>query len=155
MSVPTGGARDIARIAQTCIEGCSRMKLRILNKKLAPSTHVKVRAPVKRADEFYSSPEWRSLLDAIIKLRGRCCEDPAHDSTKSRSGKIYGDHVRELKDGGARLDPSNVLLRCASCHQAKTMIARAARYHRDPRGVGTNADTSQAYSLAPRHAQNF
>ena len=128
------------------------MKLRILNRKLAPSTHAKVRAPVKRADEFYSSQQWRSLLDAVIKQRGRRCEDPKHDSTKPRSGKIYGDHVRELKDGGAKLDPSNVMLRCASCHTTKTMIARANRYHR---GVGNNLSRHPAYSLAPRHAQNF
>ncbi len=41
--------------------------------------------------------------------------------------RVFGDHVRELKDGGALLDPRNVLLRCGSCHTIKSNAERAKR----------------------------
>ena len=33
---------------------------------------------------------------------------------------IDADHIVELQDGGAKLDRSNVMLRCRSCHGKKT-----------------------------------
>ena len=76
----------------------------------------------------YSSPEWRALIAAIIRERGRRCEDPACQSPNhGAGGKVYGDHVVELQDGGALLDPSNVMLRCASCHSRKTAVERDKR----------------------------
>jgi hypothetical protein len=88
----------------------------------------RVRPPPKVAAPFYSTPEWRQLLANIIRERGRRCEDPKHDPAQPRGGRqIYGDHVIELKDGGAALDPRNVMLRCASCHGRKTVAARAKR----------------------------
>ena len=81
----------------------------------------RVRAPVKRADEFYASPEWKALLREIKAERGAWC-------VRCGSGRrIVGDHIREIKDGGARLDPANVQLLCHACHQRKTAEARAAR----------------------------
>lgn len=71
---------------------------------------------------FYSSPEWRTLMNGIIKARGRRCEACGRTGTR-----IFGDHIVELKDGGAPLDPSNIQCLCGSCHTAKTARARAAR----------------------------
>jgi 5-methylcytosine-specific restriction endonuclease McrA len=76
----------------------------------------------KKADRFYDSPEWRSLMKALIAQRGRRCEECG--KTGSR---VYGDHIHELQDGGAPLDPLNVLIRCASCHSSKTLTTRAMR----------------------------
>ena len=81
----------------------------------------------KTADPFYSSRAWRELLAAIFKSRGRRCEDPRCDRPRGPWRRIYGDHVVELQDGGEKLDPNNVLLRCASCHTRKTAEARAKR----------------------------
>jgi 5-methylcytosine-specific restriction protein A len=79
-------------------------------------------APRQYTEPLYSSPEWRALMDRIITSRGRRCE---------RCGRvgcqIYGDHVRELKDGGAPLDAANVMLLCGSCHSTKTVAARTRR----------------------------
>ncbi|MFT8481346.1 HNH endonuclease signature motif containing protein [Gluconobacter oxydans] len=76
----------------------------------------------KRADAFYVSKEWRALIGTLLKQRGRVCE------RCGRSGcRIFGDHIVELKDGGARLDPANVQLLCGSCHTAKTAQAKARR----------------------------
>ena len=64
----------------------------------------------------------------IIKQRGRSWQDPKHDENRPRHGiRLLGDHVVEIKDGGARLDPSNVMLRCYSCHARKTAEERNRR----------------------------
>jgi 5-methylcytosine-specific restriction enzyme A len=84
--------------------------------------------PAKRAAPIYTSPEWRALLAAIVKHRGRRCEDPRCDVAGGRTdGVIYGDHIVEIKDGGALLDPQNIMLRCARCHGRKTVAERRYR----------------------------
>lgn len=105
--------------------------MRTIHHKLQPSTRAKLHAPTKKALPFYQSAEWKALMASIIQARGRRCEDPDHDRERPRDGiRVFGDHVIELKDGGAALDPSNILLRCGSCHTRKTAAARAARYAR-------------------------
>ena len=106
-------------------------RLRTIGRKLDPPRRVKVRPAPKVADPFYSA-EWRALVEAIIATRGRRCEDPTHDAALPRDGiRIFGDHIRELRDGGAPLDPANVMLRCGACHARKTVTARAQRYGRE------------------------
>ncbi|MEH6721304.1 MAG: HNH endonuclease signature motif containing protein [Aurantimonas endophytica] len=84
----------------------------------------------KIADPFYLSPEWRRLMADIKRHRGNACEDVG-----PHAGRIMGDHIVEVKDGGARLDPSNIMLRCTACHNRKTHREKAARA-RGQRGVG-------------------
>jgi hypothetical protein len=87
--------------------------LKSIGRKLRPSTNWKLKLPAKVADSFYASPPWRALLASIIKARGRRCEDPDHDEAMPRADRrIFGDHVVELRDGGAGLDARNVMLRC-------------------------------------------
>ena len=128
------------------------MRLRTIGCKLKPPQRVKIRQPEKRVDSFYNSHEWRALIDGIIRQRGRYCQDPQHDRTKPRTGRIYGDHVVELKDGGAPLDPANIFLRCASCHTKKTMIERAKRYHG---GAWRRSGESRDMTLAPGMRENL
>ncbi len=83
----------------------------------------------KQTDPFYGSAAWKSLMRTIIAQRGRRCEDPQHDPHHQREGvKLYGDHIVELADGGAPLDPRNILLRCAPCHGRKTAHERKLRH---------------------------
>lgn len=124
------------------------MSLKIIGRKLAPPRRVKLRAPVKVVDDFYNSPEWRALIAGIIQHRGRHCEDPRHDRSKP-NGRVFGDHIIELRDGGRPLDPSNILLRCGCCHTRKTAAARANRYYR---GVSKKGDRPSTYNPNPRHA---
>ena len=86
------------------------------------------RRAAKPTHPFYGSAEWKALIRQIIAARGRRCQDP-HCRTPYRGegGKVYGDHIVELADGGAPLDESNVLLRCASCHGRKTQEAKRQR----------------------------
>ena len=94
---------------------------------------VKVRQPEKRAVPFYLSPEWRGLVDREMERRfgGRAkarCQDPECRSPWRRGIRLFGDHVVELKDGGAALDPNNIVFRCGACHSRKTAEARAVRF---------------------------
>jgi 5-methylcytosine-specific restriction protein A len=82
----------------------------------------------KTAAPVYTSPEWRSLIAAIIRERGRHCEDPRCQTPNRGAGqRIFGDHVVELQDGGALLDPNNIMLRCSPCHGRKTVAERNKR----------------------------
>jgi 5-methylcytosine-specific restriction endonuclease McrA len=76
----------------------------------------------KKADDFYLSPAWRALMNEIIKERGRKCEECGRTGTR-----IFGDHIIEIKDGGALLDKRNVKCLCGSCHSIKTAAERAKR----------------------------
>jgi len=103
-------------------------KLRAHAPRIATRDTRAVPPPGKVADPFYSSPEWRALLARIIAIRGRHCQDLHHDPSKPRSGvRIYGDHIVELRDGGAPLDERNVTLKCGACHTRKTLSERARR----------------------------
>ncbi|MCP1832817.1 HNH endonuclease signature motif containing protein [Bradyrhizobium sp. USDA 4545] len=109
-------------------------KLRTIGHKLRPSARPsRIMVRPKEAAPFYLSPEWKALMRQIIKVRGRRCEDPQHDVAKPREDvRLYGDHIVEIADGGRKLDPSNVMLRCGPCHGRKTAQSRADR----ARGVG-------------------
>ena len=103
------------------------MALRMLRPRLTVANTYHVALPPKKADAFYLSPEWRGLLASIIAKRGRRCEDPSCPSPHPPIERIYGDHIVELKDGGAPLDERNILLRCAVAHGRKTAIERGKR----------------------------
>ena len=81
----------------------------------------KVAHAPKVALPFYLSPEWKALVASIIKQRGRKCE------RCQAQGYVIGDHVKEIRDGGALLDESNIMLLCAKCHGRKTAQAKRAR----------------------------
>jgi 5-methylcytosine-specific restriction endonuclease McrA len=86
-----------------------------------PSLGPQLLPPPKLADRFYASPEWRALVARLKRERGPFCQ------RCGSSHRVIGDHVIELKDGGAPLDPSNVELLCQAHHNAKTAAARARR----------------------------
>jgi 5-methylcytosine-specific restriction enzyme A len=112
---------------------------------------------VKRALDFYGSAAWKKLLREIIAERGRRCEDVnCRTPHRGEGRRIFGDHVVELKDGGAPLDKRNVLLRCAPCHGRKSAAEREARAGREARAAevaakrpgGTVADAGKGPSTA-------
>lgn len=112
-------------------------RLRMAPSRLAASSSSRIHVESgqrgdKRADAFYVSPEWRAFRNALIKERGWRCEDPHCETPRGPWKQIYGDHIVELRDGGAPLDRHNVLLRCGKCHGRKTTGARMARVQ----GVG-------------------
>ena len=108
--------------------------MRNLPPRLAPLDTRIAKAPPKTADSFYVSTAWRALMARIIRERGRRCEAPDCQSPGAAPSRIFGDHIIELRDGGAPLAPGNVRLLCGACHTAKTIRARAARQAVDPWG---------------------
>jgi len=76
----------------------------------------------KKPDPFYVSAAWRKLMEELYAERGRTCEQCGRTSTR-----LFGDHIVELRDGGAPLDKSNVKIMCGSCHQKKSAIKRGER----------------------------
>jgi 5-methylcytosine-specific restriction protein A len=107
-------------------------RLRSIGHKLHPSFRAKVSQPIKRAEAFYLSAEWRAFIDALVIERfGRRedarCEDPECKYPERRGIRVFGDHIRERKDGGAPFDRSNILCRCGSCHTRKTAAERGRR----------------------------
>lgn len=72
---------------------------------------------------FYQSPEWKALK----ALRRR---DPDYAVAKRRCQHgewLVLDHVVEIKDGGAMLDPANTQWLTNSEHQAKTALRKRQR----------------------------
>jgi len=81
----------------------------------------------KTADYLYTSREWHALRDEIIRERGPYCQDPRCANPDGPHPKLIGDHIVEIKDGGAEFDKANIMLRCSACHARKTAAARALR----------------------------
>lgn len=86
-----------------------------------------LRPPAKVRNDFYHSPEWRALMREIFSERGRRCQDPECATPRGPWGQLYGDHIQEVRDGGAKLDKGNVMIRCAPCHGRKTTAQRVRR----------------------------
>lgn len=92
----------------------------------------RIAAAPKVADPFYLSAEW-------IALRERRKLDADYLAAKARAKqgeRLILDHVVEIKDGGAKLDPANTTWLTHSEHQAKTAKAKRARATRRRRPGG-------------------
>lgn len=82
----------------------------------------------KVVDPHYQTPEHRAWRDEVIRRSGGVCQDPScRHPSRARGHRLFADHVVELRDGGAALDPANGLARCGSCHTTKTLAERARR----------------------------
>ena len=110
-----------------------RPRIKIAQPRLKAQDSRRIKPEEKRALPIYSTPEYRVWRAEVIRRSGGQCQDPRHDPGRSR-GKLYADHVKELRDGGAPFDVSNGLARCAPCHLRKTIDARVDRLKA---GLGT------------------
>jgi 5-methylcytosine-specific restriction enzyme A len=80
--------------------------------------------------DFYRSQAWRQFRAMVIRERGLICEDKLHEAGKPMIN-IDLDHIDELSDGGAKLNRSNVLLRCRSCHVRKSQAEKRRRLEKE------------------------
>ncbi|NVO13884.1 MAG: HNH endonuclease [Rhodoplanes sp.] len=76
----------------------------------------------KDTDPHYSTQAHRAWRAGVYRRAGYACE-----ACGARGVKLYADHIHELRDGGAALDPANGQCLCAGCHMVKTTTARAER----------------------------
>src|SRR6266516_4145005 len=78
----------------------------------------------KEAAPHYFSPEHRAWREAVVKRAGGRCQWPGCGRAERR---MFADHIKELRDGGASLDLANGQCLCGGHHTLKTARARAAR----------------------------
>lgn len=87
--------------------------------------------PTKIKDPIYNTPEFRHWRAQVVaRAGGRCQAMDQHGLRCPKSQpqhRMYADHIMELRDGGALLDPGNGMCMCASHHEIKTAQAREAR----------------------------
>jgi hypothetical protein len=98
-------------------------RLKCAAPRLQPAKQARLAIPEKKADPFYSTPEFREWRDLVITRAGNACEKCGR-----RGVRLFADHIKEIRDGGARLDPVNGQSLCGSCHTLKTGAERARRH---------------------------
>jgi 5-methylcytosine-specific restriction endonuclease McrA len=81
--------------------------------------------PEKKAEPFYSTPEFREWRDLVIKRAGNACQGKNCGRTGVR---LFADHIKEIRDGGEKLDLSNGQALCGSCHTLKTVAEKSRRH---------------------------
>lgn len=90
----------------------------------------------KVADSIYHTPEYAVWRAAVIARAKGQCEDPTCKATHRPGQRLFADHIKELRDGGAPFDLANGMARCGSSHTLKTMAERARRMAARPEGEG-------------------
>ncbi|WP_020187806.1 HNH endonuclease signature motif containing protein [Methylopila sp. 73B] len=80
----------------------------------------------KTAAEHYQTPEHRAWRAEVLRRAMFCCQHPGCTAT-AYTARLFADHIVELKDGGAALDPENGQALCGKHHTVKTMRERAKR----------------------------
>ena len=81
---------------------------------------------------YYLSTEhrqWRALV--IKRAHGRCeaVDDGRRCTQAAPRHRMFADHIHEIRDGGALLDPDNGACLCGKHHTLKTAAARRQRFH--------------------------
>ena len=80
----------------------------------------------KTRDPFYATPEFRAWRAKVIARAGGRCEVVTYGyrCTKAQPAhRMFADHIVEIKDGGAPLDPNNGQCLCGPHHLIKTAQA--------------------------------
>lgn len=99
-------------------------RLRTLPPRLAVADLRTAKPAPKTADPHYQTQEHRAWSAAVIRRAGGVCQGERCGRTDTR---LFADHIVELKDGGAALDPANGQALCGTCHTTKTHRQRARR----------------------------
>ena len=86
------------------------MALKVLKPRLKAVDTRTARPEPKAYQPVYCSKAWRRLVAQLKLERGEYCQACGKHATY-----LEADHVVELKDGGAPLDPANVRLLCRPC----------------------------------------
>jgi 5-methylcytosine-specific restriction protein A len=91
-----------------------------------------IRAEPKRTDPIYHSEEHKQWRDQVLHNAGFRCqwfENGTRCTKAAPQHRLFADHIKELRDGGA-FDPFNGQCLCGAHHTRKTAQARANRLGR-------------------------
>lgn len=86
----------------------------------------------KKADPELLTPEHRAWRNQVLQRAGYRCEaiDGGQRCHVSAPSRLFADHIRERRDGGAPLDVANGQCLCGKHHTLKTAAARSERMAR-------------------------
>jgi hypothetical protein len=88
----------------------------------------RIAVPAKQADPIYSTPAYQAWRAKVIKRAGGRCQWQEADGPCGRQEpRMFADHVKELRDGGAPFDVENGQCLCGAHHSLKTAAERAKR----------------------------
>jgi len=119
-----------------------RPRLASLKPRLA-RTDLRTAPPApKRADDELQTPQYRAWRDQVVRRAGGQCEWIEDDGSRcpkseATGDRMFADHTKERRDGGALLDTSNGRCLCGRHHTLKTAAARATRLAAPPAAGGT------------------
>lgn len=102
------------------------MRLRIAKAPLKVPLRPVEKARPKVADAHYQTPEHKAWAREVIARAGGRCQWPG--CTKAiPNDRVVADHITEIKDGGATLDPANGQCLCVQHNTLKAALARRSR----------------------------
>ncbi|MFY9294007.1 MAG: HNH endonuclease signature motif containing protein [Methylorubrum rhodinum] len=103
-------------------------RLATLRPRLAAVDMVRTKLPPKVADPELQTAEHRIWRAAVIANAGGRCQWPEGCEKAAPRHRMFADHIRERKDGGAHYDPANGQCLCGQHHSLKTARERARRH---------------------------
>lgn len=105
-------------------------RIKTLSPLVPKATGRTIAIEAKQVDPFYLSAEHRAWREHVIARAGARCEaieNGVRCSKASPAHRMFANHIKERRDGGADLDPSNGECLCGRHHTIVTARARAAR----------------------------
>jgi hypothetical protein len=106
------------------------MAIPLIKTRLPVAAHRRVAAPPKVSAAVYHTDEYKRWRLLVIERAGGRCEAMTAGGRCSKAQprhRMFADHIKELRDGGAPFDPANGQCLCGSHHTAKTAEAKGQR----------------------------
>ncbi len=101
-------------------------RIQVLRPRLKAAEFRTVLPPKKTPDPELTTEAHRKWRQDALRRAGYKCEKCGASGNTNR---LFADHIKERRDGGALLDPANSMILCGACHTRKTAAARARRIH--------------------------
>ena len=76
----------------------------------------------KQTEAHYGTAAHKAWAQAVKERAAYRCQQCG-----AQGVRLIADHVQEISDGGAKLDPMNGKALCSACHGVKTHLARMTR----------------------------